>query len=803
MITWLADSTAAPVLLLLVKATALVGAAAIVQMLLMRRASAAARHLVWMSVLVCLLLLPVASRILPSLPFAIRVASLAGFEDPALQPQASGTVSENALTGVALAAESPAPLVTSEAVQDEPTAAASNVLEPGSLASIAVWIYAAGIIALLMYWFTERRHLRRFIRHATVINEVEWTRVFSDCARAIGVSRSVTLLKSRERNVPLAFGTRRPAIVVPAIAETWDEDRRRAVLLHELAHVTRFDCLMHDIALAVCAMYWFHPAVWWIAKRMRIERELACDDRVITTGTEPREYAGHLLEIAYSFGGRRAPALAVCMARPRQLEGRMLAALDAARNRRLPSTRVRLAGACLVVLLLAVLAGLRPVVTTAEEPPSVSEQQWPRGSNAREVVHAAKTAVQQEVHAIAHLPAAGLKQVRAGMRAALRTAASGFGLPQQNVPGTWEIRPSETKGMVHLRIVERNSSSGTNVPIDLLEGLTGAQLTGAGGPVQFKVRRDAGTFTFEGVIRSGVGAGTFTFIADPAFPGGMAKRGFASPTPEQQYELARHDIGYAFIDELTKQGYGKPQTSELVRAGQHGVQAMYLRDMGALGYRLGTLDALITLRDHGVSPSYVRELADNGYKGLPADTLRQARDHGVTPDYVRGMRDAGYTSVPMEQLIKVRDHGVTPEYVRGLGDAGHRNLPLDQLVNVRDHGVTPEYARDMRQLGYSVPIDDLVRARDHGVNVDYVREMNSLGYGGQPLDALIRVRDHGVSAQYAKDLKALGYDKLSLDDLVTLRDHGLTADRVRSANSRAGTRLPIDMLKSLAAGGMR
>jgi beta-lactamase regulating signal transducer with metallopeptidase domain len=791
---WFVDSAAATGLWLLVKATALVGLAALVQILFLRRASAAARHLVWIGALAGLLLLPLVSRMLPAWPVAVRVLSLPGPEATRLQPRGEGTPFATAPESLAPEAASTAPGI------DTAAATSTAIAGPRSLFyAIAVSVYAAGIVVLLISWFAQRWQLGRFIRHATVIDDQAWIRLFSDCSRAIGVSRSVGLLKSRERNVPLAFGTRRPAIVVPTIAETWDEDRRRAVLLHELAHVARFDCLLHSLALAACAMYWFHPVVWWIAKRVRVERELACDDRVIAAGTEPREYASHLLEIAYSFGGHRAPALAVCMARPRQLEGRMLAALDAARNRHLPSTRVRIAGAALVVVVLAGLAAARPVVTTADEPAPVSERQWPRPSDAREVVHSTKTAVQQEVKAIAHLPLDGLKQARAAVRA----VASAVGVQQQNVPGTWEVHPADTKGMVHLRIVERNSSTGRDVPIDQLEGLTGVQLTGAGGPVQFKVRRDAGTFTFEGVIHNGVGAGTFTFIIDPAFPVEMEKRGFARPTPDQQYQMARHDIGYAFIDELAKQGYGKPQTSELVRAGQHGVQATYLREMGALGYRLATLDALITLRDHGITPSYVRELADSGYKGLSADAIREARDHGITPDYVRGMRDAGYTSVPMEELIKVRDHGITPEYVRGLGDSGYKKLPLDQLVRVRDHGVTSEYARDMRQLGYSLPIDDLVRARDHGVTVEYVREMGSLGYGGQPIEALIRVRDHGVTTEYAKDVKALGYDKLTLDDLVTLRDHGLTTERIRSANSRAGTRLPIDMLKSLAAGGMR
>jgi beta-lactamase regulating signal transducer with metallopeptidase domain len=785
MSTLFVDSAESAALWIVIKASALLCVAVLVQLTFLRRASAATRHIVWTIALLSVLLLPVVSSVLPR--WSVVVHSTTTIAGPA--PAASDVHPIADIPGA------PAQGLSGVSGPDAP-----RVARLSPTAAIVV-IYLTGAIALLIRMMAQRWTLRRFARRATIIRDDDWVRLLTDCARRLRVGRSVGLLRSLERSVPMAFGTRRPSIVLPAIADMWDDDRRRAVVLHELAHVARYDCLTHTLAVVACALYWFHPGVWWIARRVRIERELACDDCVIAAGTEARQYAGHLLEIAYSFGGHRAHALAVTLARPRQLEGRMLAALDARRNRDVPSIRVCLAGAAIAVVVLAALAGARLTATAATPAaalPAVAQTAWPVSNDVPTFPSNPKDAA-TELKEIARLPMRGLQDARSR----LSRIGAVVGLNQDQLPGTWEVRPTETKGTVHLRLVEVNSSTGSNVPIDQLEGLTAAQLAGPGGPVQFRVRRDAGTFTFEGVIRNGVGAGTFSFTPDANFPGELAKRGFDRPTAAEQYQMARHDVGFAFLDELNRQGYVKPKTSDLVRAGQHGVQATYLRDMGALGYRLGSLDPLITLRDHGITPDYVRELAGLGYKGMPADDLRQARDHGITPDYVRGMREAGYGSLPMNELIKVRDHGITPQFGRELGNAGYAKLPLDQLVRVRDHGVSPEYAAEMRKLGFSLSIDDLIRTRDHGISVEFVRDMAALGYGGQTMDSLIRVRDHGVTPQYARDVKALGYDKLALEDLIALRDHGLTADRIRAANARAGTRLPIDMLKSLAAGGMR
>lgn len=790
MTTLLADPVFSAAASLAVKATIVLGAAALLNVLLRARASAATRHLVWTLTAIALLLLPGLTLVVPAWPAITRVVV------PAIDRQIAIAAAD---------APTDRAIVTTDAPAD-PAADRVNLPGPPTRASWTVLLatgYATGLGLMLTFLALQWRAARRLTSECDRVDDPEWSHLLHACASAMHVVRPVRLLRSRDRSMPVTLGIRRPVIVVPSIADTWSADRRRAVLLHELAHVARRDCLTQMLAWTACAVYWFHPAAWWTARRLQVERELACDDLVVAAGAGAREYAGHLLEIAYDFGAHRAPALAVSMARRRQLEHRLLALVDAARNRTVPALRLRLASAVTAVLLIALLAG----------------------ATTREVAAAHQGGTQP---ATTDKSLVEIRPLDLAL-ALVRATAAAFGVSQDRLPGTWEIRAGDREGLVHFRMTEVNSSYGTDLPIDRFEGLTSAQLAGTG-PVQFRLRRDAGTFTFEGVAKNGVAAGTFSFTLNPAFAAEMKKRGFTAPTTLEQYQLARHDIGYAFADELNRQGYARPQMADLVRAGQHGVSTMYLSEMGALGYRFAALPPLITLRDHGVTPSYVRALAALGYKGLSADDARKARDHGISAEFVQDMRDAGYRDLTMAQLIDARDHGVSGEFANGLQGAGQTRMPLDELIRVRDHGVSPEYAAGLQKLGYTLPLPELIRARDHGVSVEYaqgmrdagygaltmdglitardhgvslefVDEIAAQGYGSLPIESLIRIRDHGVTPEYAKALKDLGYDRLTLDDLVTLRDHGLTPERIRSLNTRAGTRLPIDMLKSLASGG--
>jgi beta-lactamase regulating signal transducer with metallopeptidase domain len=265
-----------------------------------------------------------------------------------------------------------APAAPSAAVAAAPVAATSTPPPAARVrwSTLLPGLYLAGVLLLLARIAAERLSLRRLDRGATEVVDPLWIGLVVACAARIGVRRPVRLLRSDTQTMPMAFGIRRAAIVLPAVADTWTEDRRRAVLLHELAHVARHDCLTQMLAAVTCACYWVHPGVWWAARQLRVERELACDDRVITAGTDARDYAGHLLDLAYSLGSRRTTTLALPMAGRRQLEGRLRAAMDAARNRATPARRSRRAALALLALLLMTVAAATATVVPVNGDPS-------------------------------------------------------------------------------------------------------------------------------------------------------------------------------------------------------------------------------------------------------------------------------------------------------------------------------------------------------------------------------------------------------------------------------------------------
>jgi beta-lactamase regulating signal transducer with metallopeptidase domain len=340
----------------------------------MRRAPASARHLVWSLALGAVLLTPVLVPLVPqwrvpglprftadrtetvgSVAAAVAESRAVNRAVAASQPAGRADV-ERAPVGVARVRAIDAPPRRERLAEAVPAGVGtpSRAGFPWAAALFLVWLAGALVVGAGLALGVARTWY--LAGHARPVRSGRLWNVAAQIAGRLGITRHVALLQCQESCMPMTWGLERPCVLLPAEAEDWPDDLLHTVLLHELVHVKRLDYLTQLLARLACVFYWFNPLVWLAARRLRIERELACDDEVLRAGSRASDYAGHLLEMALSL--RTRPFLAsVAMARASQLSARLRAVLDAGRARgTLTSKFVVPATLCAALVALTVAA---------------------------------------------------------------------------------------------------------------------------------------------------------------------------------------------------------------------------------------------------------------------------------------------------------------------------------------------------------------------------------------------------------------------------------------------------------------
>jgi beta-lactamase regulating signal transducer with metallopeptidase domain len=339
-----------------------------------RRGAASARHLVWLLAVAGLLCLPGLSGLMPAWQRPLWRVGTRADSGNELTLTLQFMPAKSTAASVRQAADSPPATVIPApgAAQSGGGQGLATHLGAGWAAGVlAAWL--SGTVIILLLVAVERLRLRDLRRAAHAPSDAGWLPLLRLLCGQLRVGRRVIVLQSADGLMPVTWGWWRPVILLPAEAEDWSPERRRVVLLHELAHVKRWDCLTQLAARVACAVYWFNPLVWVAARRMCIERERACDDLVLDGGCKASDYAAHLLEIARSF--RRVPQVAaIAMARSSHLEGRIAAIVDGSRARRAP--RALLVGLCCLATLAFVAAVAAQKPEASSPAPAPGAKPW-------------------------------------------------------------------------------------------------------------------------------------------------------------------------------------------------------------------------------------------------------------------------------------------------------------------------------------------------------------------------------------------------------------------------------------------
>ena len=349
---------------------------ALVGALCLRTRSAAARHWVLaigaMSACVApalhVLPIPPVVRMAPVGPLAWSAGPV--FEALRLRPHVPSTAPADA--GVV------GPAVASESAGRRPGRSRPEVVSTAFIDAIGRWavtIWLVGAVASACVLLVGLARLRRLRGSARRVTEGPWNRLCGNLARSCGLRRGVDLLFGRLPGLVATWGWRRPVVMLPPAASAWSAERRRIVLLHELAHVRRGDWLLQMAAEALRCVWWFNPLAWVVRARLRRESEQAADDLVLAAGVEAATCAAHLVDLAREVRNHRRTWLpAPAMARPSQLHRRVSTMLNPLTNRHPLTRRTRFLSLGVLVPASILVAGLQAGAQTARITGTVVDQ---------------------------------------------------------------------------------------------------------------------------------------------------------------------------------------------------------------------------------------------------------------------------------------------------------------------------------------------------------------------------------------------------------------------------------------------
>ena len=250
-------------------------------LLLMRKNQARIRYRLWLAASV---------KFLVPLEILIRLGSiLSGFRNHWFSPQIS-------MYRMLDVAGRPFPQIALSPVSQ--TVQATDILHRlfANAPVILALSWFVGTLTVCIVWYLRWRQVRSIRQNAVAIEEGREIEVLRQLERRSEIRGSIGLFHSQDVLEPAILGTFRPVLLWPdRLSEHLKDEHIEAIIAHEIMHVRRHDNATATIHMFVEALFWFHPFIWWIEKRLVEERERACDEAVVWRGACPHVYAESLL----------------------------------------------------------------------------------------------------------------------------------------------------------------------------------------------------------------------------------------------------------------------------------------------------------------------------------------------------------------------------------------------------------------------------------------------------------------------------------------------------------------------------
>ena len=522
--------------------------------------------------------------------------------------------------------------------QSNPTLLVSVVGAQGSwLANdterILPWLDASwmlGVLLLAVRTMGGWRQLERLRREARGIVPAHVERSFLRICERVQVGRRVMLRVSDQVISPMAMGVWRATVILPISAVlSLTTEELEAVLAHELGHIRRWDYAFNLLQTALETVLFFHPAVWWLSRKVRDRREVCCDEIAVQSCADPIVYAQTLLRLEeQKLAGMR---LAVAQRGSRgSLLGRIKKVLgedEPMESGITGGVRVAVAGLVVFGLLFGpkvsdAVAASRPVADHATA--RISDAASPNLATSSTNATASPTSGNRTVTAKAapsthSQPEAGTMEV-ASLRSGVQAS---IGLAMIQAEAKSEPRP-ESKGVSYI-----DGMRDAGYPLDLNNDLN----------------------TLISLKSLGV---------TPEYAKQMGALGFGKPTVHELISLKALGVTPEYVAELKQSGLGPKDFHEVTTEKALGITPEYSAEMKKTGFGELNLQELISLKAQNVTPEYVSWLKQQ-FPQITLSQLRQASVFHLDDKFLAQAKSHGFDGKDLEKLLRLKISGLLDE----------------------------------------------------------------------------------------------------------------------------------------------
>jgi len=609
----------------------------------------------------------------------------------------AATVADAGLIGAPAAAPASSPEASAYSVTDlmDERAAISSANDFAWVAR--GWLFGVFVFALrIAFGLAVIEYLRR--RNLIALPDALVQR-FRALQQRLGIRRVIRYCECQSLSVPAVIGFFRPIVLLPMRALTGlSPEQLEAVIAHELGHIKRFDVAVNFFQVIAETLFFFHPAVWWLNKRIRADREDCCDDVAIAACGGKVGYARAL---ATMDTWRSVPSFAMA-ATGSPVAARVMRLLGVNQQH----NGARTAGVVTASLALAtalIACGVSIGVTT----PAVAQV---AGGSFQQLV-------MQVDEAVSVTSFASVVEAEESVEAAQQF---------EQVQETEEVQHAAAAEAAAASEAAAEAAVEIEVEVEAEAVHVSDEPMASKPPKASKPPR----------APSAAKAPTAPKEPAPATPASPVNPSAPASPPNPPPAASPP----SFINEMNSVGLENLDADELVALRVQEITPAYIRDIRSTGLN-PDVHAFVAMKVHGITPDYVKSVRALGF-APDAQDLIAMKVHDITPEYVRSMRDLGIDA-NAHDFIALKSQDVSPKYVRELRAAGY-DPSTHEIIAMKVHDITSDYRKSLEAAGYKLKASELITAKVMDITPAFIRKATSHGFRNLSIDKLIALKNAEV-----------------------------------------------------------